>query len=478
MKYKKIAALAVLLAMLFCLNTSYAFANSARTSWSGVTATGSYVTDEDCPVTVEQELLTFDLAEFPENYYPDEASFLDYSGKVTAQYTFHNPSDYTVTMELAFPFGGFPDYGYVGYDEMYETHIYGNDTEKFDVTADGNVIDKQLRHTLFHIYDQFDPQRDPERLQDGFSDNSFYSPELPVTQYIFTLSGIDEETWSAANAAIDLPEFNGKTRYLLMEQSGGSSSQDGFCRASVWAENGMELHLFVIGEDSGQLPEWKFYQDGGTEDGEEIDGTATLTATETMTFKDLALSKYNPSGEISESDWYNAIAALFDENSDTSFSFIQLAEMGSDRILDISSQLMRWYVYELTLKPGQTLINTVEAPIYPSIDSHSGQMVYSYTYLLSPAQTWTDFGKLEIAINTPFYLRETSLDGFEKVETGYTLTLDGLPEGDLSFQLSAEKPMLSAIFRVVLIIAAVIAVIAALTLWHSKQKRTRPTNDN
>ena len=85
MKFKKITALAVSIAMLFGMNISYASANSAQTSWSGVNATGSYVTDEDCPVTVEKELLTFDLAEFPENYYPDEQSFLDYSGRVTAQ---------------------------------------------------------------------------------------------------------------------------------------------------------------------------------------------------------------------------------------------------------------------------------------------------------------------------------------------------------------------------------------------------------
>ena len=71
MKYKRFAALVVSFAMLFGLQTSLVSANSARTSWSGVDSTGSYVTDEDCPVTVEQELLTFDLTEFPENYYQD-----------------------------------------------------------------------------------------------------------------------------------------------------------------------------------------------------------------------------------------------------------------------------------------------------------------------------------------------------------------------------------------------------------------------
>lgn len=475
MKYKRFAALVVSFAMLFGLQTSLVSANSARTSWSGVDSTGSYVTDEDCPVTVEQELLTFDLTEFPVNHYQDESSFLDYSGKVTAQYTFYNPADYTVTARLAFPFGGFPDYGFENYDETMDTLVYADDTQKYAITVDGKEIDKQLRHTLFASYEQFDPERDPARLQDGFAEDPFYSPALTVTCYTFTLSGIDEETWPAANAAIDLPAFDGKTRYLLIEQSGGSSLSDGCCRASVWAENGMDIHLYVIGENSTPLPEWQFYQDGGTEDGEEIDGTVTLTETETMTFQDLALIEYNPSGTVSESDWYNAIVALFNEYSDDNFSFIQLAEMTTNYMLNISSQLMRWYVYELTLEPGQTLVNTVEAPMYPSINLRDDPAVYGYTYLLSPAQTWAEFGDLEIVINTPYYLTASTLEGFEKTETGYSLSLDGLPEGDLIFSLSTEQPpVIKAGFIIAATVILMIAVGLAVLIHRGKKMKNTP----
>lgn len=477
MKFKKITALAVSIAMLFGMNISYASANSAQTSWSGVNATGSYVTDENCPVTVEKELLTFDLAEFPENYYPDEQSFLDYSGRVTAQYTFHNPADYTVTMKLAFPFGGYPGYGYEGYDEQSEMFLFADDTAKYTITADGVEIEKTLHHTLFNRWDQFDPERDPERLRDGFTDDPFYSPDLPVTLYTFTLSDFDDEAWTAANVAIDLPAFDGKTRYLLVEQSGGGSLPDGGGRASVWAENGMDIHLYVIGEDSAQLPEWQFYQNGGTRDGEEIEGTVTLSETEMMTFQDLALSEYNPTGTISESDWYNAIVTLFNEHSDHKFSFIQLAEMTTNDMLNISSQLMRWYVYELTLEPGQTLVNTVEAPIYPSINQQDEPTIYGYTYLLSPAQTWTEFGDLEIVINTPYYLHESSLSGFEKTETGYAYSQDGLPEGDLTFELSEQAPAPSVNLQLVLIIAAIAIVLILLILWlRLHKKRTKQPN--
>ena len=85
--------------------------------------------------------------------------------------------------------------------------------------------------------------------------------------------------------------------------------------------------------------------------------------------------------------------------------------------------------------------NAVTAPIYPAIDLDYKPGVYSYTYLLSPASTWAKFGKLDVVVNTPFYITKNSLSGFEKTENGYSARFDGLPEGELEFTLcSAENP--------------------------------------
>ena len=85
----------------------------------------------------------------------------------------------------------------------------------------------------------------------------------------------------------------------------------------------------------------------------------------------------------------------------------------------------------------------MSAPIYPDIDGEYSPSVYGYTYLLSPASTWADFGRLDIVINTPYYLIDSNLEGFEKTENGYSLSLDGLPKEDgehtdLSFSLCQE----------------------------------------
>lgn len=153
-----------------------------------------------------------------------------------------------------------------------------------------------------------------------------------------------------------------------------------------------------------------------------------------MTFKDYALRDYDETPGILESDWYNAQVELLRLSSETWGSGLIQIEEG-----DFS--LMRWYAYTLTLEPGQTLKNAVTAPLYPAIDAGYTPSLYAYTYLLSPAKTWAQFGELEVVVKTPYYMTESGIDGFTKTDGGYALTLPGLPEGELTFTLSeSEKP--------------------------------------
>ena len=84
----------ILLSTFLLLSPTAVYANSAQTYFQGISATGTMVTGERSPIIVERELLTFDLQEFPQEYYGEEAEYLAYSGKVTAEYTFHNPANY------------------------------------------------------------------------------------------------------------------------------------------------------------------------------------------------------------------------------------------------------------------------------------------------------------------------------------------------------------------------------------------------
>ena len=447
-----------------------ASANSAQSNWSGTDRTGAIVTDEICPLEVQEEKLTFEVQEFPRNYYNTMEEFLAYTGRVTAEYTFYNPADYTVTATLVFPFGAVPDYGYF-YDDQLETSSPGMDGDKYDITVDGAAVEKHLRHTLAERYEQFDMERDMALLHDGYVDDPFYTPDMTVTKYTYQVSGVDSEAYPAATAAFLLNTEPARTRVLLMEQSGGKTLEEGVM-ADTWAGNGERYTVYCFGEPVGEL-DWRMYENGACE--KEIDGVVELVDTSAMTFKDLALADWKSESGVLEQDWYNAFVEDLNR-SEWSCGVVS----GSDIHENLSDVLMRWYEYELTVEPGERVVNTVTAPIYPSINTNYDPSIYTYTYLLSPAQTWRSFGTLDIRVSTPYFITESSLKGFEKGEGGYTLSLDGLPEGELVFVLSAdEHPAKSMIYLVYLIsylplllpILAVILIPVVVILVRRRRKR-------
>ncbi len=426
MKNRRLFALACLLLLLPCLILPVS-ANSAQQHWSGTDTSGAIITDGDCPIVVESELLTFDLSEFPSNYYSDEEEFLEYSGKVTAEYTFYNPSDMTVTATLAFPFGNLPDYGY-GYDNV----------DKYGVTVNGEQVETSIRHTPYlysYSNKRFDLDGSLDLLKNDYIKDGIYSPDTTVTVYYWKVEyDIKEgEKITHPRVALDIPKGDGSRVIYMENQSCGHLQEDGDYRIG-----GASPILYVIGEALDKMPEWKAYANGGCENGEEIDAEFTLHESQSMTLLDFALERREEDNPISDMDWYNI----------TVYELINGVRVDGYPITSIgrgSGEINRWYQYEITLEPGEKLVNTVTAPMYPAIDMSYVPTVFEYTYLVSPASTWADFGELKIVINTPYYLTESSYEGFEKTESGYELTLDGLPtddEGkvkDFIFSMSTEE---------------------------------------
>ena len=112
--------------------------------------------------------------------------------------------------------------------------------------------------------------------------------------------------------------------------------------------------------------------------------------------------------------------------------------------------------------------------MYPDANVRYEPPIYTYNYLLSPAKTWADFGNLDIIVNTPYYMTESGGDfSFEKTETGYQTSLDGLPEGELTFTLSEaakpKEPMRSS--DVAVRVAVVTAVLTVFYLDRKNKKR-------
>ena len=100
------------------------------------------------------------------------------------------------------------------------------------------------------------------------------------------------------------------------------------------------------------------------------------------------------------------------------------------------------------------LVYTVEFPAggirevavsYPSfsysIQEGTTYWRHTFTYLLSPARNWADFGTLDVEISAPEeapYIIGSTLPLEEAGEGRYTAHFDGLPEGELEFTLYRE----------------------------------------
>ena len=408
--------------LLFVLPVQPALANSAQTIWSGVTSTGVIVEDENCPLVVEKEILTFDIPQFPENYYQSIEEFIEYSATVTAEYTFYNPSNYTVTATLAFPFGNMPDYGMIldreGERWAHETLEH---TRQYGVQVNGESIESVLRHTYADPFGDFDLERDIPKLRDSYAKDPFFTPEMTVTEYVYEVTGLSADEGYAAFCVRE----DENTRRVYPDEFNGFDRDGDQLTYGCWIESGAELTVTVVGEPFLEELSWKIYENGARE--MELAGTVTLSATKTTTFLDYALGEYKQGSGILESDWYNAFV---DERNSNGY-----LENG----MELSYNLMRWYEYEITLAPGERITNAVTAPIYPRINGQYEPPVYEYIYLLSPAQTWSEFGSLDIVINTPYHLISDNQQKFEKTETGYRMLREGLPEGELKFSLSSEE---------------------------------------
>ena len=169
---------------------------------------------------------------------------------------------------------------------------------------DDQPVEKSMRYTLSSGFDQFELETDLALLYDDYVTDTFYSLDLPVYKYVFIPSGVDTDTYGAADAGFDMVRDDPERRIYYVDQNGLHTQDDGDLRVHSGVENGEAITVYVIGQDYTEFPQWKFYQDGGVEDGEEIDGTMTLESREELSFRDLALSKWSAEKEPTAPAYY------------------------------------------------------------------------------------------------------------------------------------------------------------------------------
>lgn len=447
----------MLTAMYFAGKSVRAEANSAPPYWEGTEASGAIVKGENCPVVVENEKLNLNISTLPRGGAIDLSS---YRSEAVAEYSFYNPTDLDVNMTLLFPFGVFPSYAPAD----------AND-EISAVTVDGESAECRVRYT-YALNQPFDTDRDMGRVRDEKRQDNFYSEDMPVTEYRFSLTA--PETKDACILKLKLTFNVKKTRVLF--------SADHFTRVCI-ADG--DMYAYVHLNETGETT-YSFYAVGEPlsaiapklYDGEkELPAGVDSVVREDTTFARFVADRRGDL-PVGETDWYNAFVDMLNDKSERDGSV--------DRFELNSASLLRWFEYEMNLPAKGRAVNRVRAPLYPTVDGRKNAR-YLYSYLLSPAGKWADFQKIEINIETPYYLSNSSLT-FKKSdgEGGnlYSFTRDALPQGELTFVLTEQEvvefndreknfllPSLTWAFVTLLILAVIAAIITIVVVFSLRKKK-------
>lgn len=407
-------------------------ANSAQRYFEGIDSSGAIVTMENCPVVVDKEDLDFYI------YYQDKSNSqgqYEQFGSVCATYTFRNPSENTINMDVVFP------YGYKDENK--------SDKDDCSVSVDGAQIAWRTRYTHIDYY-SFDIERDLSSLSDDFVQDSFFATTQKVYKYTYSVSdtaqGLDltfeyDRNWSRKVVCNFHSQREGGKQQIVMSTAGKS-----------------QLVFYVVGEDL-DIAACDVTVIGGQKGGH-----LSLVSRQEQTFGDeLAYVNRPADSDVLDIDWYNALSNTLKSLRDR--TVINPLEFVISRYPEFS--LFRWCQYTLSIAPGQTIVNSVTVPLFPARNERYIPAVYEFIYYLSPATTWAGFKDLTVNIHTDGYLLNYAKKGFAKTDGGYTYHSDKLPDGELTFKICSEetqKSRNSGFIFFVIIFLYILAIVLGVTV--------------
>ena len=403
-----------------CGNIS-ASANSAPAYWYGSDGTGVVPAEENCPVEVEREALTLEIPSLPKASYSSQAEFDTYEARFTAEYTFYNPTDEPLTVELAFPFGTAPEYIYTYSQDAGKTPF--DDSARYGVTVGGEDAETELRYTYYNGGSELTIPAKEKREECLFKEDA----DLYEFSY-------------AASAGVDLYNGNYYIEVCLSYSTARTRILCDHYRDYLLEDGNLVLLLYLNDKDDpvnffavGEKPQIKYTkvakQGSGLASGKRtyVEDAQIQTSERCTMFRTWVVEN-RPNG-VGEIDWYNAAIAYLESRGVTNFglTFAYLSSLSEE-------DLMRWLCYSLEIPAKGRVVNTVIGPLYPDVTAYS----YRYRYLLSPAQAWAKFGEFSLTITTPYTVEECGLS-LEKTEGGYAFAREGLPLGELEFTIQSKS---------------------------------------
>ncbi|MDO4582451.1 MAG: hypothetical protein Q4B96_07725 [Bacillota bacterium] len=401
---KKPLLLPVAVLLCLCLPAAAALANSAPTLWRGAPGLELLAVDEQCPIEVTDEQLSFDLRAMDEQ---------GAGGRVTAVYQMYNPSAAASAVTMAFPL-------------LSASSAF--DADSVVISADG----ERLEYQLFYGQQVADGESvDIAALLGGLSmpaaadapQGTLYSYEISAGQQLeFALDFELGEGMRVISSGFNIGGWDGAAVHLA---------------ASCFPDDPQQVSLYVIGD-------------------------APHIAVSAYTDNDPANASgdYRMQTEQRQLDLAEYVAAYLPQGIAPAAAEAEAALLLAETLALLEQQpFLDGYAID-ELRRAQrvvALVYTVDFPaaaareisvsydIAATADGGSAPYwQYRLDYLLQPARYWVDFGSLQISVYTPEhspYLLPNELP-FEQAGDGlWQARLEELPEQDLSFTVYREPQL-------------------------------------
>lgn len=421
---KKIIASILFAAVLFSLFTTV-FANSGPVFWQGYPSSDIMAIEDHSPIRVENENLIFDFSD------SDNASYT-ISGKVTATYEMLNPTKEMQFVQMAFPFVGtldrlLPDNIVITADDRVLSYdIYMGDV----VNSYGNPLqeDKKVSFDFASIVSTITDQLYTAKHFTENEKGKLYTIDVKPT------------TDQRINFAVDFNFDDEKTK-VLTHGFHRYERNDEKTKIAAWCYEPERLEIFVLGEDIDL--KINAYTDGELK--KKTDLFIHQISTREMEVRPYLMEyiKNNTNrkndGMISDTQLYNLYAKSLDKY------FTQNMGYSSEHDLMEQENYQRIFTLVYTVAFPQNSKKEVSVSYRTSGTMDKTETVkplYSFDYILNPAENWRDFKNFNIEIIPPQeapYIVKSNIKLTKEENRVYTATLAELPEDDLSFTLYANE---------------------------------------
>lgn len=422
----------ILVLILFLISPGVVWANSGPTYWQGYPSSEVLTVDQDCPIGVIGEKLFFDFS---------DDSIRDYTiwGKVTAAYRMVNPTDQDLNVQMAFPF---------------ITSLRDFSPDDVVITADGVNLPYELylgnvvnsRGSSFQEESGYDLAF--ENILSTITSEAYQAQHFKENEkgLLYTLE-VAPTSEQRVNFTVDFELDEDKTKVLTKgfnryERKGNK------VRIASWCYEAETLEILVLGSNI------KFNINAYT-DGELIEETDLYTykissqEVELMSFIKKYIEEYHIKfrGEsddpliftLDEVQFYN----LYGKALNQAFTVNQGYAICEDLTAQDYSKRVFILVYNVDFPANSQKNVAVNYRVSGTMDrTRTTKPVYSFQYLLNPAQNWSSFGDLDIEIITPEeapYIVESSLELNNEGERLYKASFNSLPPGDLTFSLYGKE---------------------------------------